>query len=221
MSARNKSAPNKSAQIRRSKSPNPKKNNVPPILLAFNKPFNVLSQFTGEPHLSTLADYIDIPNVYPAGRLDKDSEGLLLLTNHGPLQARIAEPKFKLPKTYWVLVEGEPDEDSLDQLRQGVELKDGRTQPAQVQVIDEPEFLWPRNPPVRVRKSIQDTWLKLTIKEGKNRQVRRMTAHIGFPTLRLIRASIGPINLTNLQHGEWRYVSLDELPPKLLSAVKK
>ncbi|WP_207916228.1 pseudouridine synthase [Lysobacter sp. N42] len=191
------------------------------MLLAFNKPFNVLSQFTGEPHLTTLAEYIDIPNVYPAGRLDKDSEGLLLLTNHGPLQARIAEPKFKLPKTYWVLVEGEPTPDALAQLRIGVELKDGRTKPALVKVIDEPENLWPRNPPVRIRKSIQDTWLELTINEGKNRQVRRMTAHIGFPTLRLIRASIGSINLNNLGPSEWRYVSLDELPPKLLSALKK
>ncbi|WP_241974292.1 pseudouridine synthase [Aliidiomarina minuta] len=172
-------------------------------LLLFNKPFAVLTQFSGQQGDSTLADYIKVPDVYPAGRLDKDSEGLLLLTNDGRLQARISDPDFKLEKTYYVLVEGEPSISALNALQQGVELKDGLTRPAQVVQVDEPDWLWPRNPPVRIRKSIKDTWLKLTIREGKNRQVRRMTAHIGHPTLRLIRSQVGNWTIQDIAVGEW------------------
>ncbi len=172
------------------------------MLIAFNKPFGVLCQFSGEG--STLADYIDVPDVYPAGRLDKDSEGLLLLTDDGALQARISSPKFRKPKRYWVLVEREPAEDALEQLRTGVDLKDGRTRRARVRRIDEPGGLWPRNPPVRYRKNVVDVWLELTISEGRNRQVRRMTAAIGHPTLRLVRARIGDWDLQGLAPGEWR-----------------
>ncbi|MGX5914139.1 pseudouridine synthase [Aliidiomarina sp. Khilg15.8] len=181
-----------------------------PTLLLFNKPFGVLTQFSGEPGDHTLADYIDKANVYPAGRLDKDSEGLLLLTDDGRLQAKISDPRYKAVKTYYVLVEGEPSEDALQRLRAGVELKDGLTRPAQIARVEEPDWLWPRTPPVRVRKSITDTWLKLSIREGRNRQVRRMTAHIGHPTLRLIRAQIGDWTLDKLAPGEWRDVS----PPR-------
>ncbi|MBU1257855.1 MAG: pseudouridine synthase, partial [Alphaproteobacteria bacterium] len=150
-------------------------------LILFNKPFNVLCQFTPEPNgpeRQTLKDYIDVPGVYPAGRLDTDSEGLLLLTDDGRLQARIADPRFKMPKTYLAQVEGEPDEAALDALRRGVTLKDGRTLPAEVERIDDPA-LWPRDPPVRFRKTVADCWISLTIREGKNRQVRRMTAAVG------------------------------------------
>lgn len=185
--------------IKRQRRPRPKVS----CLLMFNKPFGVLTQFSGEPGDSTLKDYIDVPDVYPAGRLDKDSEGLLLLTNDGPLQAKISEPKFKLAKTYFVLVEGEPTPESLQQLRRGVELKDGPSLPAEVTVEQEPDWLWPRTPPVRVRKSITDSWLKITIREGRNRQVRRMTAAIGHPTLRLIRYQIGPWDINNLAPGSW------------------
>lgn len=174
------------------------------MLLAFNKPFGVLCQFTGKG--PTLADYIDVPDIYPAGRLDKDSEGLLLLTDDGPLQARIASPKFKLPKTYLVLVEREPDEEALDRLRHGVELNDGPTRPAEVRRIPEPDKLWPRDPPVRYRKNVTDVWLEVVLREGRNRQVRRMTAAIGHPTLRLIRASIGDWSLDGLAPGQWRRV---------------
>ncbi|UYN99391.1 MAG: pseudouridine synthase [Devosia sp.] len=170
-------------------------------LIVFNKPYNVLTQFTGEG--ATLADYIAVKGVYPAGRLDKDSEGLLLLTDDGKLQARISDPRFKLPKTYLVQVEGEPDAAALDRLRAGVDLKDGRTRPAQAQQIEAPD-LWPRDPPVRYRKSVPDSWLSLTISEGRNRQVRRMTAAVGLPTLRLVRWSIGDWSLDGLAPGQWR-----------------
>ncbi len=153
-----------------------------------------------------MSDFIDVPNVYPAGRLDRDSEGLLVLTSDGKLQNRIASPKFKQPKTYWVQVEGEPDDDALNQLRTGVDLKEGRTRPANVTAISEPDGLWPREPPIRIRKSVPDSWLSLTITEGRNRQVRRMTAAIGHPTLRLIRYSIGDWTLDGLVLGDWREI---------------
>lgn len=174
-------------------------------LILFNKPFDVLSQFTDTGSKTarlTLSDFIDVPNVYPAGRLDRDSEGLLLLTDDGNLQSRIADPRFKLPKTYLVQVEGAPDEVALDQLRRGIVLKDGPTRPAEVDCI-EPPVLWPRNPPIRVRKSVPDHWLKLTIREGRNRQVRRMTAAVGLPTLRLVRWSIGNWSVEGLSPGSW------------------
>lgn len=178
-------------------------------LILFNKPYGVLSQFTdeGSGH-PTLADYIQIPGVYPAGRLDRDSEGLLLLTDDGHLQARIAAPKFKLTKTYLVQVEGVPDQAALDRLRAGIDLKDGRTRPADAERID-PPALWPRDPPVRFRKSVPDCWLKLTISEGRNRQVRRMTAAVGYPTLRLVRWRVGTWTVEGLPPGKWR----DAPPP--------
>ncbi|WP_286722001.1 pseudouridine synthase [Devosia sp. 63-57] len=170
-------------------------------LILFNKPFNVLTQFTGEGR--TLAEFITVPGVYAAGRLDKDSEGLLLLTDDGRLQARIADPKFKLEKTYLVQVEGVPTPEALERLRRGVELNDGPTRPAKAEMIEPPE-LWPRDPPVRFRKSVPDSWLSLTISEGRNRQVRRMTAAVGFPTLRLVRWRIGEWTLDGLGPGDWR-----------------
>ena len=176
------------------------------MLIAFNKPYGVLSQFTdakSPTERPTLSRFIDLPGVYPAGRLDRDSEGLLLLTDDGRLQARIADPKFKLAKTYLVQVEGEPDEAALASLRKGVTLKDGPTRPAQAERISEPG-LWPRDPPVRFRKTVPDCWLRLTIAEGRNRQVRRMTAAVGHPTLRLVRWSIGDWSLDGLPQGEWR-----------------
>lgn len=175
-------------------------------LVLFNKPYGVLSQFTdrGSPTTrATLSDFVKIPGVYPAGRLDRDSEGLLLLTDDGRLQARIADPRFKLPKTYLVQVEGTPAEETLDRLRTGVLLNDGPTRPAEVERIEDPA-LWPRDPPIRVRASIPDCWLKLTIREGRNRQVRRMTAAVGHPTLRLVRWRIGDWTLGDLSPGEWR-----------------
>lgn len=173
-------------------------------ILLFNKPYNVICQFSRDGLHSTLADYIKLPDFYPAGRLDTDSEGLLVLTDDGKLQHRITDPKHKLPKTYWVQVEGVPDEAALAQLRRGVALKDGVTRPAEARLIEEPARLWPRNPPIRERKAIPVSWLELTISEGKNRQVRRMTAAVGLPTLRLIRCHIGEWALDELEPGMWR-----------------
>jgi 23S rRNA pseudouridine2457 synthase len=177
--------------------------------ILFNKPFNVLSQFTDRGNegsdRQTLSDYIDLPGVYAAGRLDRDSEGLLVLTDDGKLQAKLANPKHKLSKTYWVQVEGIPDEAALQSLRDGVDLKDGLTRPAKARRIVEPAGLWQRTPPIRVRKSVPDCWIELKITEGKNRQVRRMTAAVGHPTLRLIRYGVGAYTLDGIGHGKWRY----------------
>ncbi|PWQ93049.1 pseudouridine synthase [Leucothrix pacifica] len=173
-------------------------------LILFNKPYGVLSQFTAEPGIKTLADYIQSPGCYPAGRLDKDSEGLILLTDDGKLQHRIANPAKKMSKCYWVQVEGEPNEQALQQLRDGVLLKDGLTKPAKARLLEPVPELWDRTPPVRVRKTVPDHWIELTIREGKNRQVRRMTAAVGMPTLRLIRYRIGSWTFDGLKNGEWR-----------------
>jgi len=177
-----------------------------PKIILFNKPFDVLTQFTDSEGRKTLADFIQEKGVYPAGRLDRDSEGLLVLTDDGKLQHRIANPKNKMTKCYWVQVEGEPSEASLDLLRGGIELKDGMTKPAKVKIMGEAYGLWIRNPPIRVRKNIPDTWLEITISEGKNRQVRRMTAAMGHPTLRLIRYRIGSWTIDGLDNGAWRAV---------------
>ena len=178
-------------------------------LILLNKPFGVLSQFTGgkEGAEDTLAHLVDVPGVYPAGRLDKDSEGLLLLTDDGRLQARIAEPRHKMPKTYLAQVEGEVEAEALDRLAQGVELKDGKTRPARARKIDPPP-VWERDPPVRYRKSVPDSWIALEITEGKNRQVRRMTAAVGLPTLRLVRWRIGDWSVDGLAPGEWRELAV-------------
>ncbi|QBF31649.1 pseudouridine synthase [Thalassococcus sp. S3] len=177
-------------------------------LILFNKPYGVLSQFTdkgtADSPRATLSNYVDVPDVYPAGRLDRDSEGLLLLTDDGALQARISHPRHKMAKTYWVQIEGLPGAAALDALRAGVSLKDGRTRPAEVRQIAPPPGLWPREPPIRVRKSVPDCWIELTLSEGRNRQVRRMTAAVGHPTLRLIRARIGDWSMNNLLPGAWR-----------------
>jgi 23S rRNA pseudouridine2457 synthase len=175
-----------------------------PRLIRFNKPYGVLSQFTPEGRWRGLKDFIDLPGVYVAGRLDADSEGLLLLTSDGQLQARISDPRYKMEKTYWVQVEGIPDQAALQCLRKGVALNDGLTRPARAEPMPEPEGLWPRDPPVRFRQAIPTSWLELVIKEGRNRQVRRMTAAVGYPTLRLIRAVIGPYALDGLPPGTWR-----------------
>ncbi len=172
-------------------------------ILLFNKPYGVVCQFSRDGMHPTLADYIALPGFYPAGRLDTDSEGLLLLTDDGALQHRITDPKHKLAKTYWVQVEGVPDEAALEKLRRGVKLPDFTTLPAEAALIDEPPNLWPRNPPIRERKAIPTSWLELTIREGKNRQVRRMTSAAGFPTLRLIRYRIGEWTLDGLAPGAW------------------
>lgn len=180
-------------------------------LILLNKPYGVLSQFTdkgteGTPR-PTLSAYVDQPGFYPAGRLDRDSEGLLVLTDDGRLQARISHPKTKMPKTYLVQVEGKPIEDQIAALRRGVTLKDGPTRPAKVSAAIAPENLWPRDPPVRYRKTVPDAWLRITITEGRNRQIRRMTAHVGLPCLRLIRMQVGDWALNELAPGAWRFAS--------------
>ncbi len=180
-------------------------------VILFHKPFGVLSQFTdkgteGSPR-PTLSQFIDQPGVYPAGRLDRDSEGLMVLTDDGKLQARIADPRHKMAKTYLVQVEGTPNEAALEALRRGVTLKDGPTKPARADLIAPPDPLWPRDPPVRFRKSVPDAWLRITIREGRNRQVRRMTAHVGLPCLRLIRVQVGDWQLNRLAPGAWRFAS--------------
>ncbi len=173
-------------------------------LILFNKPYRVLCQFRDPDGRATLADYIDVPGVYPAGRLDYDSEGLLLLTDDGRLQARITEPRSKTAKTYWVQIEGIPTKQQLEKLVQGVPLKDGKAKAVSARQIDEPAGLWERDPPIRYRASVPDSWIEITLTEGRNRQVRRMTAAVGLPTLRLIRASIGPWDLDGLRPGESR-----------------
>ena len=173
------------------------------MIVLFNKPYGVLCRFTDRQGRPTLADYIDVPGVYAAGRLDMDSEGLLVLTDDGALQARLSSPKFAKHKTYWVQVEREITDEALEQLREGVEIKGGRTRPAEARRIPEPE-LWERDPPVRFRKSVPTSWLELRIREGRNRQVRKMTAAVGFPTLRLVRVAVGPYVLGDLGPGEWR-----------------
>ena len=181
------------------------------MLIALNKPFGVVCKFRREAGRRTLADHVDVRGAYPAGRLDTDSEGLLLLTDDGALQARISSPKFKLAKVYWAQVEGSPTEDAIAPLRHGVDLGDFVTQPAGARLIDEPANLWPRDPPIRHRAKIPTAWLEITLREGKNRQVRRMTARAGFPTLRLVRSAIGAVSVEGLPLGTWR-----EIDPALL-----
>lgn len=188
-----------------------------PHILLLNKPFNVICQFSPHPSYATLADFVPYPDLYPAGRLDTDSEGLTLLTADGALQHRITDPQHKLPKTYWVQLEGIPTEEALQHLRQGISLKDGLTRPAEAQRLDritslndqgDPLGIWPRTPPIRERKTIPTTWIELTLREGRNRQVRRMTAAVGLPTLRLIRICIGPWSIENLELGTTRWVEI-------------
>ena len=184
-------------------------------LIRFNKPYGVLTQFTDAEGRATLADYIDLPDIYPAGRLDRDSEGLVLLTNNGQLQHELSHPKHKLPKTYWVQVEGKPDQATLQRLREGVVIDGQKTLPAKVRRIDTPGAIWPRTPPIRVRKNIPDCWLELVITEGRNRQVRRMTAAVGHPTLRLIRYAIGEWTIDSLAPGAWDETMIDLTKQKL------
>ena len=186
-------------------------------VLILNKPFGTLCQFSREGDRPTLADFVDVPGVYPAGRLDADSEGLVVLTDDGALQAAIADPRHKLEKRYWVQVEGEVATPALERLRQGVELKDGRTRPAQARPMPSPD-LWERVPPIRFRKAIPTAWLELVLQEGRNRQVRRMTAAVGLPTLRLVRWAVGPWTLEGLAPGKWREVPF---PDALVAAVHK
>lgn len=188
-----------------------------PRLLVFNKPFGVLCQFSPAEGKKTLADFIPVPEVYPAGRLDQDSEGLLLLTNHGALQARLSDPRSATWKTYWTQVEGVPAEEALQRLRDGVKLRDGLTRPARARRLA-PPAIWPRDPPIRVRRNIPDSWIEICLREGRNRQVRRMTAAVGHPTLRLVRVAVGPFALQEMEGlapGQWREV---EPPPEMLSA---
>jgi len=175
-------------------------------LILLNKPYGVLCQFSRDGDRPCLKDCVSVPGVYPAGRLDTDSEGLLLLTDDGRLQHRIADPRHKQPKTYLAQVEGEVTEAAVDALARGVDLGDFRTRPCEARIVDEPDWLWPRDPPVRFRKAIPTRWLELVLREGKNRQVRRMTARVGFPTLRLVRTAIGPWRLDDLAPGQWREV---------------
>ena len=176
------------------------------MILLFNKPYGVLCQFTDHDSRPVLADYIDIPGVYAAGRLDRDSEGLLVLTDDGKLQDRITSPRRKMPKHYWVQVEGDIDDRAIENLRGGIELKDGMTLPAGVDLIDEPAGLWPRDPPIRERKAIPTSWIEVILREGRNRQVRRMTAAVGFPTLRLVRHRIGDWSIAGIGIGEYHQV---------------